>query len=113
MIEGLGFLAGQREDLLHPRRVRNTARGFRFLTGANLLFDRRTHGFEVESHFLQHADGHALAEFDQPEQNMLRAHVIVMEAIRFLAGQREHLLSAGRKIIHRFLGHGRLVNFDR
>jgi len=47
---------------------------------------------------LQHVDRHALAELDQAEKQMLRAHVIVVEAVGLLAGQGQDLLGAGGKL---------------
>ena len=99
------FLAGEREDLLDARGVRDGAGGrLGVLAGADLLFDLGADGLEVEPHLLEHAHGDALAELDQPEQDVLGADVVVVEAVRLLAGQREHLLRARREIIHRFHG---------
>jgi hypothetical protein len=39
----------------------------------------------------------------RPEQEVLGADVVVVEAIGFLAGEREHLLGAGREVVHRLL----------
>ena len=71
--------------------------------GADLLLDLHADGLEVEPHLLQHVDGDALAELDQAEQKMLGADVVVVEAVGFLAGQRQDLLGAGGKIIHRLM----------
>ena len=104
--ERLGLLAREGEDLLDARRVGNAALGLRLGAGPHLLLDGVAHGLEVEAHLLEHGHGHALSELDQAEQDVLGAHVIVMEAVGFLAGEREHLLGARREVIHRF-GHGR------
>ena len=50
--------------------------------------------------FLEDVDGHALAELDQAEQEMLGADVVVVEAVGLLAGQGEHLLRARREVVH-------------
>jgi hypothetical protein len=51
--------------------------------------------------FLQHVDGDALAQLDQAEQQMCSVPTkVVVEAVGFLAGQREHLLGARREIVH-------------
>ena len=100
MAESLGFLAGQRQNFFYPRRVRNVADDFCFRPGADLLLDLHPHGLQVEPHFLQDVDSHALSKLDQPEKQMLGSDVVVIEAVCFLAGKLQDLLSAGRKIIH-------------
>ena len=49
---------------------------------------------------LEDVDGDALAELDQAEQQVLGADVVVVEAVGFLARQREHLLGARGEIVH-------------
>ena len=100
MIELLGFLLREREDLLHAGRVGNIADHLGLGSGANLLFHFHAHGLEIEAHFLQDVDGDPLAEFDQAKKQMFRAHVVVVEPVRFFAGQREHLLRSRREIVH-------------
>jgi hypothetical protein len=73
---------------------------------AHLLFDLGAHGLEVEPHLLEHADCHALAQLDQPEEEVLGADVVVVEAVGFLAGERQHLLGARGEVVHWF--HGRV-----
>ena len=102
MIERLRFLAGERENLLHARRVGNVADHLGFRAGADLFLDFHPHRLEIESHLLQDVDGNALPELDQPEQQMLGPDVIVIEAVGFLASERQDLLGARRKIIHYF-----------
>ena len=104
MVERLGFLAGEREHFLDARRVGNVADHLRLGAGADLLLDLHADGFEIEAHFLQDVDGDALAELDQAEQQMLGADIIVVEAVGFLASQRQHLLGAGGEVIHHFSG---------
>ena len=103
VIERLGFLARQGEDFLHARGVGDVARHLGVGAGADLLFHLDADGFEVEAELLQHVDRDALAELDQAEEQMLRAHVIVVEAVGLLAGEGEDLLGAGGEIIHVFL----------
>ena len=100
MIERLGFLAGEREDFLHARRVGDIADHLGLGAGADLLLHFHADGFEVEPHLLQHVDGDALAQLDQAEQQMLGADVIVVEPVGFLAGQGQDLLGARSKVIH-------------
>ena len=70
--------------------------------GADLLFDGGAHRLEVEPHLLQHAHRDPLPELDQAEQDVLGADIVVVEAVGFLPGQRQHLLGAGREIVHWF-----------
>ena len=98
MVERLGFFLGERQNLLHTRSVGNIARGFGFRAGAHLFFHRIAHRLQIEAHLLQHVDGHALAEVDQPQQQMLGSHIVVVEPVGFLARQRQHLLGAGREV---------------
>ena len=100
MIERLRFLAGEREHLLHARRVRNVADHLGFRPGADLFLDFHPDRLEVETHLLQDVDGNALPELDQAEQQMLGADVIVVEAVGFLASERQDLLGSRREIIH-------------
>ena len=102
MIERLGFLAREGEDLLHARGVGDVARHLGVRAGADLLFHLDADGLQVEPELLQHVDRDALAELDQPEEQVLGAHVIMVEAVGFLARKREDLLGAGREIIHDF-----------
>ena len=94
------FLAREREHFLHARRVGDVADHLGLRAGADLFLDFHADGLEIEPHLLEHVDRDALAELDQPEQEMLGADVIVVEAIRFLAGEREDLLRPGSEIIH-------------
>ena len=102
VVKRLGFLAGEGEDFLHPRRVRDASLGFGFLADANLLFNGITHRFQVEAHLLQHADSHTLTQLDQTQQEVLGAHVIMVKAVGFFARQCEDLLRAGGEVIHGF-----------
>ena len=105
VIEIFGLLLRQRQDLLHPRRVGNVADHFLIRTGAHLLLDLHADGFEVQTHFLQDVDGHALAQFDQAEQKVFGAEEIVVKPVGFLPRQRQHLLRARREIAHGFIAH--------
>ena len=72
MVERLGFLAREREDFFHARRVGNVADHLGFRAGADLFLDLHPDGLEIEPHLLQNVDGDALAELDQPEQQDAR-----------------------------------------
>ena len=105
VIQRLGFLGGEGENLLHARRVRNVADHLLIRAGADLFLDFHADGFEIQAELLQDVDGDALAQLDQAEQQMFGADKIVVEAVGFFARQRQHLLGAGRKIIHGFFAH--------
>ena len=105
VIERLGLLGREREDLLHARRVGDVADHLLVGAGADLLLDLHADGFEVEAHFLEDIDGDALAQLDQAEQKMFGAEKVVVEPVGFLARQREHLLRARREIAHGFVAH--------
>ncbi len=100
MVERLGFLAGERQDFLDARSVGNVADHLGLGTGADLFLDLHADGFQIEPHFLEDVDRHALAELDQAEQQVLGADVIVVEPVGLLAGQCQYLLSSRSKIIH-------------
>ncbi len=105
VVERLGFLRREREDLFHARRVGDVADHFLVGAGADFLLDGDADGFKVNSHALQNIDGDALSQLDQAEQQMLRAEEIMVEAVGFLAREREHLLRARREIAHGFITH--------
>ena len=100
MIQRLGFLPGQREHFFHPRRVRNVAHHFCFRPGPHLFLYFHPHRFEIESHLLQNVYRYTLAKFDQAEQKVLGADVIVIEAICFFTRKLQDLLGARGEIIH-------------
>ncbi len=100
MIERLGFLAREGEDLLHARRVRDVADIF--VSGplpTCFSTSMRTVSRSRPS-FCSTLTATPLAELDQAKEQVLRTHIIMVEAIGFLPGQRENLLSAGGEIIH-------------
>ncbi len=102
VIQCLGFFAGQRQDFLHPGGVRNGADDFLIRPRAHFLFHFQADRFQIQTQSLQHVDGHALAQLDQPQQQMLGAQVIMVQPIRLFARQCQHLLGARRKIIQPF-----------
>ena len=102
MIEGFRFLARERENFFHARRIRNVADHLGLRPGTDLLLDFHPHGFEVEPHLLQDVDRNALPELDQTQQQMLGPDVIMVEAVSFFAGKRQNLLGSRREIIHCF-----------
>ncbi len=100
MVQRLCFLPGKREHLLHARRVRDVPDHLGFRTGTDLFLDLHPDRLEIHTHLLQHVDRNALPKFDQPEQEMLGADIVVIEAVCFLACERQNLLGSRSKIIH-------------
>ena len=100
MIECLGFFAGEGQNLFHSRRVRNVADHLCLGSGADLFLDFHPNRLEIETHLLQDIHCHTLPQFDQAEQQMLGANIIVVEPVSFFPGQRQDLLRARCKIIH-------------
>ena len=102
-LRALASFCGQGQHLLHSRRVGNVAHHLLVGAGADLLLHFHAHGLQVEAQFLKDIDGHALAQLDQPEQEVFGADEVVVETVGFFARQREHLLRARREIVHGFL----------
>ncbi len=92
MVEGLGFFAGEGQDLFDARGIGNVADHLLIGAGADLLFDLHAHRLEIQPEFLEHIDRDALAKFDQPEQKMLGADEIVVEAVGLFARQARALV---------------------
>ena len=108
--KGAGFSDGVRHDLLDARRERNRVGGFRlFRAGADLLLNGATHRLEVEAHAAENVDRDALAELDEPEQDVLRADVVVVKPASFRPGQFHDLAGAGSEIVVFVLIHGNWV----
>ena len=100
MVEGLGFFAGEGEDFFDAWGVGNIADHFGFGATADLFFYFHANGFEVETHFLEDIHGHALAEFDETEEEVLGADIVMIKAIGLLSGECENLLGAWREVVH-------------
>jgi hypothetical protein len=49
---------------------------------------------------LEDVDGDALAEFDEAEEEVFGAHVIVVEAVGLFAGEGQDLLGAWSEVVH-------------
>ena len=108
--EGAGLGHGVGHDLLHAGRERDRVRRLGLLgAGADLLLDGAAHGLEVEAHAAEDVDRDALAELDEPEQDVLRADVVVVEPAGFGPGQFHDLAGAGSEIAVLVLIHGNAV----
>src|SRR6266850_7130714 len=105
MIEGFSFLRRERQNLFNTRSVGNVADHFLIRAGTDLLFYLHAYGFQVKAQLLENVDSNTLAQFDQAEQKMFGADEVMVEAVRFFARQREHLLCARGKIVHGFIAH--------
>ena len=64
------------------------------LAAADDELDRRAHLGQLHAHVAQHPRGDAVALAHQPEQQVLGADVVVVEALRLFLGQRQHLPGA-------------------
>ena len=112
--EGTGFGDGVGHDLLHARRERDRVGRLGFFgSGADLLLDGATDGLEVEAHAAEDIDRDTLAELDEPEQDVLRADVVVVEPAGFRPGQFHDLAGAGSEIVVFVLIHGKWVGAKR
>ncbi len=98
VIECLRFLAREREDFLHARSIRDITRHLGVGTGTDLLFHFDADGLQVEAELLQHIDRDTLAELDQAEEQVLRAHVIMIEAVRLFAAKASTCWARGVKL---------------
>ena len=105
--EAAGLGDGVGHDLLDAGRQRDRVGLLGLLgPGADLLLDGGAHVLEVEAHASEHVDGDAFAELDEPEQDVLGAHVVVVEATGLGPGQLHDLAGAGREIVVLVLVHG-------
>ena len=88
VIESLRFLIGESEDLLHAGSVGDIACALARCARADFLFHLHADTIEIQSHAFEDIDGDTLAEFDEAEQDVLSADIIVAKAIGFLTGER-------------------------
>ena len=101
---GLGDRMGH--DLLDPGRQRDGVGLLGFLrTRADRLLDGGADILQVQPHAPQDVDGDAFAELDEPEQDVLGTHVIMVEATGFGPGELHDLAGAGREIVILVLVH--------
>ncbi len=103
MVERLRLLAGQREHLLHARRVGDVARALVSWPVPTCFSTAARTVSRSSPIFWSTLTATPWPSLIRPEQDVLRADVVVVEAVGFLAGQRQHLLGARREIVHRFL----------
>ena len=82
--EGLGLFGGQGQDLLDAGREGDVPHHFLVGTASHLFLDFQPDGFQVQAHLLKYIDGNSLPELDQPQQQVLGSHKVVVEPVRFL-----------------------------
>ena len=100
VMQRLGLLLRKLEHFLHARCVRDVAGQFLVRAGADLFFDLKAHGLQIEPHLLEHIDGDPLAKVDQAQQQVLGAHETVVEPVGLLPRQCQHLLGTRGEIVH-------------
>ena len=91
---------GQLEDLLGARGVRQVGTGGRGgFPALDRLLDLLLDVLEIDVEVLQDAGGDALALANQAEEDVLRPHVLVVQAGRFFAGHLQDLPDAVGEIV--------------
>ena len=103
MVQVAGFLDGVLDDFLGPRCLRQLAHRDRFRPALDQLFDLEPHLAQVDVEVLEHVRPHSGALLDQPQQDVLRPDVFVVETLGFLIGQRHHLPRAVCKSLKHFV----------
>ena len=94
------FAQGELKHLLGARRKRNVT-GHGLGAVADELLNLAAHVLEVDAHGLQRLGRDTLALLDQAEQDVLRAHVIVVQRARFLLRQDDNAAgSVGKPLEH-------------
>ena len=104
VVERFRLLVGKGEHLLDPRRVGDATGNLLAGAGADFLLHFHADALEVEPHAFEHVDRDALAQLDQAEQQVLGAHVAVVETVRLLPGKCQDLLGSGCEVVHRMSG---------
>ena len=93
---------GKGTDITHIGCSRNK----RFLNRVN-------HGGYVDLRAVKNGDGKTLPKFQQAEQHMFRANVVVVKSQRFPASKVDHLLSSWCKVIHNYFVVERFLEENR
>ena len=78
------------------------------LAAADDELDRGADLGQLHAHIAQHARGDAVALADQPEQQVLGADVVVVEALRLFLGERQDFPGPFREFVE--LCHGRRLS---
>ena len=99
VIERPGFLGCKRQDLLHARRIGNVAQHPLVGPVPTCFSTSTADAFQVEAEFLKDINRYALPQLNDPKQQVFGADEVVVEAVGFLAREREHLLGARRVVV--------------
>ena len=97
VVEVPGLFDGVFDDFLGPRRLGQLAHRHHVRAGLHDLFDLQTNLAEVDVEVFEDIGGDAGAFFDQAQENVLRADVLVVEALGLLVGQLHHFAGAIRE----------------
>ena len=93
-----GLVDGQLDDPLGARGQPDLADD-RTVAAADDELDGGAHLGQLDVHVLEHARGDALALADQAQEQVLRADVVVVEALRLVLRERQDLASAIRELV--------------
>ena len=86
VVEAARLFDGELDDLLGARRQANLAAD-RLLAAADDELDGRADLAQLDAEVVEHLGGDAIALADEAEEQMLRADVVVVEALRFFLGE--------------------------
>ena len=100
VVEFLGFPVGHRQNLADSGGVRDVALRLGLRAPAYLFLHLPAHGGKLHPQVFQDGDGYALAQLEQPEEQVFGPYVMMIEAVRFPARMRQHLLRPRRKVVH-------------
>ena len=100
--EGAGLFERQLEHAFGSRRVGELlARGHGVRPPLDLLLDFVADFLQFHAHLLQHHGGHPGAFLHEGQENVLGAHIVVVESLRLEAGKAHHLSGAfGETVEH-------------
>src|SRR6266571_969945 len=104
MIKSTSFIHGQLNHLFSAWRQAELAEHNAVATPNNML-NGLTYLLQFDTQVTQHLSGNAFAFAHQAEQKMLRANVIVVEAMRLFLGQRQHIACSLREFVESLTVH--------
>ena len=104
VVEASRLVHGKLDDLLRARSKTDLAED-RAVAAADDELDRRADLVEFDAEIGEHLGGDAVALTHEAKQDVLGPDVVVVEAVRFLLGQRKHAASALRELV-KSIGHG-------
>src|SRR5215213_9375526 len=98
MVEPSRLVNRELDDFLCPRRQTYLAHDHGLAT-ANNEFNRRANFWQLDAHVAQDPGGDAITLTHKTKEEVLRSDVVVVETLRFLLRQRQHLPGALRKLV--------------